>query len=120
MIDYQEVINGFYPLDRAERANRVKENEVIIEACLGLAGESGETIDIIKKHVYYGKPLDRKALLEELGDTLHYLTRLCELSGFDLTEVAHCNIRKLRKRFKMGVTEAAAIAQGERDDKINT
>lgn len=115
MYDYQDRINDFYPADRSERRDRAGTYEETIEACLGLAGESGEVVDLIKKTIYYGKPLDRKKLAEELGDTLHYLTRLCELNGFDVMDIAAGNIHKLEKRYKSGYSDGAAIAQGERD-----
>lgn len=42
-------------------------------ATLGMAGESGEIVDILKKVYAYGKPLDRIKLLEEIGDLMWYV-----------------------------------------------
>jgi len=115
MRNYQDIINQFYPTNRDERRERAAEREEVIEACLGLAGESGEVVDLIKKSIYYGKPLDQGKLVEELGDTLHYLVRLCELHGFEIEDIADDNIRKLRGRYPKGYSNDAAIAQGERN-----
>ena len=42
-------------------------------ATLGMAGESGEIVDLLKKVYAYGKPLDRTKLLEEIGDLMWYV-----------------------------------------------
>ena len=46
-------------------------------AALGLAGESGEVADTIKKVLYQGHHLDILHIVEELGDVLWYLTLAC-------------------------------------------
>ncbi len=66
---------------------------------LGLAGESGEVADIIKKHLLHGKDLDREHLKEELGDVLWYLMHTCNVFNIPLAEVAHGNILKLCARY---------------------
>lgn len=43
---------------------------------MGLAGESGEFVDLVKKHLFHGKYLDREKALKELGDTRWYLEAL--------------------------------------------
>lgn len=83
-------------------------------AALGLAGESGEVVDLIKKHVHHGKPLDRVQLVAELGDVLWYLAYLASIEDIDLAEVATANSRKARARFPNGFSFAAANA---RDDE---
>ena len=76
-------------------------------AGLGLAGESGEVADIIKKHLLHGKPLDRDHLKEELGDVLWYLQHACIVFNIPLFEVAHGNILKLCKRYPDGYGDPA-------------
>tara|TARA_R110002020_G_scaffold121180_1_gene275648 strand:- start:4 stop:384 length:381 start_codon:yes stop_codon:yes gene_type:complete len=111
---YPTAVKKFYPADRNERKQRVSNSEEMIEAVMGLNGEAGEVSELIKKHVYYGKELKKTELQEELGDTLHYLCRIIELSGFSLQEVMNTNLVKLTTRFSGGVSETAAISQGER------
>jgi NTP pyrophosphatase (non-canonical NTP hydrolase) len=43
---------------------------------MGLAGESGEVIDLLKKHLGHAHPLDLIALKKELGDTLWYVAAI--------------------------------------------
>lgn len=35
---------------------------------MGLAGEAGELIDLLKKHLAHGHPLDKELLIKEAGD----------------------------------------------------
>ena len=71
----------------------------MIHASLGIGGESGEILDIVKKHAFYGKPLDRMKLLEEIGDLLWYVNLLINDADSDFSEVFEMNIRKLEARY---------------------
>lgn len=82
-------------------------------AGLGLAGEAGEVVELIKKHVHHGRGLDREKLLKELGDVLWYLTLATRLGGFTLSEVMDANIAKLRARFPDGWSVEAANAKAD-------
>ena len=42
----------------------------LANAALGLAGEAGEVADTLKKHLFHARPLDREAVVKELGDCL--------------------------------------------------
>ncbi len=91
-----------------------RDNTELIHAALGLAGESGEVVDIIKKHVAYDRNLDIKALFLELGDVFHYLCRIMELTGLNLDEVRDGNMEKLKKRFPNGYNNHDAIQQKDK------
>jgi len=69
---------------------------------LGLAGETGEVVDLIKKVVSHGHPLDRIKLVEEMGDVLWYLAMLCTLLGVSMEDMAFRNIDKLKRRYPNG------------------
>lgn len=69
---------------------------------LGLAGEAGEVIELIKKALYHGKDLDKEALTKELGDVLWYVALICEQTGIRLDDVAEQNITKLADRYPTG------------------
>ncbi len=71
---------------------------------LGLAGESGEVIELVKKHLFHGHALDRERLKKELGDVLWYLAAICTAEGLSLGDVADANIAKLRARYPEGFT----------------
>lgn len=45
----------------------------LLHCATGLVTESAELVDAIKKHVFYGKPLDVVNIKEELGDLLWYV-----------------------------------------------
>lgn len=76
-----------------------KHNEDLLHATMGAATEAGELLDAVKKHLFYGKPLDMINLQEEVGDILWYLAVLCEWSGTTLEEQMEHNINKLRIRY---------------------
>jgi NTP pyrophosphatase (non-canonical NTP hydrolase) len=66
---------------------------------LGLAGESGEIADLVKKSQYEGATdASVSRLMEECGDVLWYLTHIAGLFGFSLEELAGMNIEKLAAR----------------------
>ena len=81
--------------------------------CLGLAGEAGEVIDIVKKNVIFHKPIDRLALVKELGDVEFYLEGLRQAYGIDREEVLRVNIEKLTKRYGEKYSDAAALVRAD-------
>ena len=72
--------------------------EKIMNGCLGLAGESGECCDILKKNMFQGHKLDEEHLIEELGDVLWYCATLSKDLGYTLDEIAEINYQKLHSR----------------------
>ncbi len=78
------------------------EQEVLLNALMGLCGESGEAIDLMKKHLYQGHDLDREKLVKELGDVAWYLAEAATGLGIDLSEVLQGNLDKLHARYPDG------------------
>lgn len=74
------------------------ENFGLTHAAMGLAGEAGEVVDVIKKHVFTGKKLDREELIKELGDVEFYLEALRQQVSISREEVLLANWEKLSKR----------------------
>ena len=70
-----------------------------IHACLGLASETGEIADALKKHIVYGKELDLINLLEESGDLMWYQALLLTAIKKTMEEVMEKNMAKLKLRF---------------------
>ncbi len=76
----------------------------IMEGCLGIAGESGELVDGIKKWVFQEEEFDESKLKKELGDVLWYAALLCNSFGWKLSDVMELNIEKLQHRYPNGFT----------------
>ncbi len=74
----------------------------LANAALGLTGESGETAELIKKHLFHDTPLDRDAMVKELGDCLWYIAAFATVLDIDMTEIAEHNIAKLKRRYPEG------------------
>ncbi len=84
-------------------------------AAMGVAGEAGELIDAIKKHLVYGKPLDRANIIEELGDLRFYIQAMQNVLGITESEVLQANADKLSKRYRgLKYTDQAAIDRADK------
>ena len=76
--------------------------DVLINSVMGLCGESGEVIDIVKKWLSHGHELDRERVIGELGDGAWYRAECAHALGVGLDEVFQRNIEKLKKRYPEG------------------
>ena len=79
--------------------------ERLTTAGIGLAAESGEFLEIVKKMVFQGKPWNsdnREHLIIELGDVMWYVAQACMALEIDLDDVIKGNIKKLEKRYPGG------------------
>jgi NTP pyrophosphatase (non-canonical NTP hydrolase) len=83
----------------------------LLHAAMGLVTESGEFMDMLKKHLFYGKPLDEVNLLEEIGDASWYLAIALNALGSSFEEVMARNIEKLQARYPDKFTEQAALVR---------
>lgn len=104
-----------YPTIVAATADTgLPEREQVINAAMGLSGEVGEVVDILKKHLYHKHPLDEDHLKEEVGDVLFYLTWLSVLvCGFDRAEIMLRNAAKLLHRYPNGFEADRSIHREE-------
>ncbi|MEW9093963.1 MAG: nucleoside triphosphate pyrophosphohydrolase family protein [Clostridiaceae bacterium] len=80
-------------------ANGLDQVDKLLNGIMGLNGEAGECIDILKKYLYQDHPMDIDNLISELGDVLWYLNLSANALGVTLEEVAMLNIEKLEKRY---------------------
>ena len=87
--------------------------ELILNACLGLAGETGEVIDHVKKWAYQGHELNPDKIIDELGDVLWYMSEMCTALGTKFARVPNGNIRKLKKRYGDKFSAEASINREE-------
>lgn len=84
---------------------------------LGVAGEAGELVDALKKHVVYGKPLDVEHVREELGDLRYYMEQICSMLDISDQEVLQGNANKLAVRYKsMVYSSEDAIARADKPE----
>lgn len=90
-------------------ANSLSRDQLLLNGVMGLCGESGECIDIMKKHLFQGHPLDSENLMDELSDVLWYAAIIAEGLGTTLDEVAAHNVEKLRKRYPNGFDPERSI-----------
>ncbi len=88
-----------------ELLNRMTTCARPLHALMGLATEIGELIDMYKKHIFYGKPLDLVNASEELGDICWYLAIEMDVLKIDFDIVQERNIAKLRARYPNKFTE---------------
>lgn len=83
-----------------EIKNRIIPRTATVHAAMGLSTEANEILDAVKKHVFYGKELSRKNLIEEIGDLIWYLAVLVHFEGLpDIESILDANIEKLKKRY---------------------
>lgn len=74
----------------------------MINSVMGLCGESGEAIDIVKKWMAQGYELDKEHLAKELGDIAWYLAEAATALEIPLDDIFQANIDKLKKRYPEG------------------
>ena len=76
--------------------------DVLINSVMGLCGESGEAIDIVKKWLAQGHELDKEKLVKELGDIAWYLAEAATALDIPLADILLGNIDKLKARYPEG------------------
>tara|TARA_S200002703_G_scaffold128458_1_gene115246 strand:+ start:134 stop:481 length:348 start_codon:yes stop_codon:yes gene_type:complete len=76
--------------------------EANINWALGIAGESGEYCELIKKKHFHDRVLNRQEAKKELGDILYYVAMAAANLQLDFDEVAEANVEKLRARYPDG------------------
>lgn len=95
-------INEYQKLAMTTLNPALDKKEILINGVMGLCGESGEAIDIVKKWLAQGHELDRDALAKELGDIAWYLAETAYALGIPLEDIFRANIDKLRQRYPEG------------------
>jgi NTP pyrophosphatase (non-canonical NTP hydrolase) len=101
LMDYTPV------LERLQNIHTVR----LLHAAMGLCTEAGEFMDMLKKHILYGKPLDETNLKEELGDKLWYAALALDELKTTFDAVMETNIKKLRARYPNKFTEKDAMVR---------
>lgn len=89
----------------------------VINGCMGMNGEAGECIDLLKKYLFQGHTLNKEKLMDECGDVLWYIAETAKGLGYTLDEVAEHNIAKLKARYPEGFDAWHSIHRKEGDQE---
>ena len=92
-------INEYQELAMTTLNPELNKMDVLINAVMGLCGESGEAIDLVKKHLAQGHDFDKEKFAKELGDIAWYLAEAAYALDVDLSSVLEGNINKLKARY---------------------
>ena len=90
-------INEYQELAMTTLNPELSKKDVLINSVMGLCGESGKAIDIVKKWMAQEHELDK-----ELGDIAWYLAEAATELDVPLENILQANIDKLKKRYPEG------------------
>lgn len=108
-------VNEYQEAAMATLNPALDKKDVLINSVMGLCGESGEAIDIVKKWMMQGHELDKDHLIKELGDVAWYLAEAATALDVPLETVLQGNLDKLRQRFPNGFDTDASVHRKEDD-----
>lgn len=108
-------VNEYQKLAMTTLNPELSQKDVLINSVMGLCGESGEAIDIVKKWLAHGHALDKEHLKKELGDIAWYLAEAATALDVSLEEIFRANIDKLKKRYPEGFASADSINRRAED-----
>lgn len=106
-------INEYQKLAMTTLNPKLDKKDVLINGVMGLCGESGEVIDIVKKHLAQGHELDKEKIIKELGDVAWYMAEIATVLDVELEEVLVQNIEKLKKRYPEGFSTEKSLHREE-------
>lgn len=93
----------------------LEKKDVLINSVMGLCGESGEAIDIVKKWLAQGHTLDKEHLAKELGDIAWYLAEAATALDLSLGDILQANLDKLEKRYPNGFETRRSLSRAAED-----
>ena len=76
--------------------------ERLLTAAVGMAAESGEFIEVVKKMIFQGKPVNEENLFDlkrELGDVMWSVAQACMALDTTFDEIVEMNVEKLKARY---------------------
>ena len=79
--------------------------ERLLTGAVGLSAEAGELMEIVKKLIFQGKPVNDETIFHmkrELGDVMWYIMQVLMALDVDITEIVEMNVEKLAKRYPGG------------------
>ena len=108
-------INEYQELAMATLNPNLNKKDVLINSVMGLCGESGEAIEIVKKWMAQGHELDKAHLAKELGDIAWYLAEAATALDIPLEDILQANIDKLKMRYPEGFEEKRSLVRLQGD-----
>jgi NTP pyrophosphatase (non-canonical NTP hydrolase) len=102
-------INEYQNLAMMTLNKDLTKKEALVNSVMGLNGEAGEVIDLVKKHLFHGHVLNKEELIKELGDVAWYLAEAAYALDIDLETILKLNIEKLKKRYPEGFSTKDSI-----------
>ena len=106
-------VNAYQKLAMRSLNPALSKKDVLINGVMGLCGESGEAIDIVKKWLAQGHALNREKLAKELGDIAWYLAETAFALDIPLEDILRGNLEKLAKRYPEGFSAEKSISRTE-------
>ena len=106
-------INEYQKLAMTTLNKDIPQDQLIVNAALGLSGEVGEVNDLLKKHMFQGHELSNDDVINELGDIAWYLAEAATALKIDLETIFIKNIEKLKKRYPQGFRTELSINRKE-------
>ncbi len=107
-------INEYQELAMRTVNKELTKKDMLVNSVMGLNGEAGEAIDLVKKHLFHGHDLNKESLIKELGDIAWYLAEAATSLDVELEEIFVKNVEKLKKRYPEGFSKIDSI---NRDDE---
>tara|TARA_R110001592_G_scaffold20761_1_gene83758 strand:- start:4648 stop:5055 length:408 start_codon:yes stop_codon:yes gene_type:complete len=114
--EFVEAVTSIESNDSGEmtmRISRLEESGVnvslLLTGAVGISAEGGEFMEIVKKCIFQGKPLDDDTQFHakrELGDIMWYWINSCRALNIDPNDVIAENVRKLEARYPGGSFDA--------------
>ena len=105
-------VNEYQKLAMRTLNPELDKKDVLINSVMGLCGESGEAIDIVKKWLAQGHELDKEHLAKELGDIAWYLAEAATALDLSMEEILKANIEKLERRYPEGFDTRRSVERG--------
>ena len=99
--------------DMKAAVDRLEESGVnvslLLTGAVGMSAEGGEFMEIVKKCIFQGKPLNEETQFHakrELGDIMWYWINSCRALNIDPNDVIAENVHKLEARYPGGSFDA--------------
>lgn len=108
-------VNEYQQLAMATLNPELEKRDVLINSVMGLCGEAGEAIDIVKKWMAQGHALDKEQLVKELGDIAWYLAEAATALDMPLEDILQANIDKLKYRYPKGFETERSLVRLQGD-----
>jgi|AACY02.16.fsa_nt_gi Predicted pyrophosphatase len=110
-MSYKDFVNLKLVTTDKDTCTRLCDCADALHAVIGLAGEVGELLDALKRHIYYGQEF--ADIEEEMGDIRFYYTACLRAFGLEDNHVIASNCEKLNKRYKKGFTTDESVTRAD-------